>query len=295
MNIQHFYDPATYTLTFVVFDPGTRDAVVIDPVLDYDPIGSRTSTTSVRKVEDFLRAHELRLHWVLETHAHADHLSGSQYLKRRFEAGVAIGERIREVQEVFKNVFDLGDRLATDGSQFDRLLKDGEVLQAGALAIEVIATPGHTPACVSYKIGDAVFTGDALFMEDYGTGRGDFPKGDARTLYHSVHARLYGLPEETRVFVGHDYQPNGRDLRFETTIGQSKRANVQLKQETPESDFVAFRQGRDKTLAAPRLLFPSVQINIDAGRLPDPHGNGIRYLHTPIDLGRATDSDGTPR
>jgi glyoxylase-like metal-dependent hydrolase (beta-lactamase superfamily II) len=238
MNVQHFYDPATFTLTFVVFDAATRDAVVIDPVLDYEPIG---------------------------------------------------------VQQVFRDVFDLGERLAIDGSQFDRLLKDGEVLHAGSLAIEVLATPGHTPACVSYKIGDAVFTGDALFIEDYGTGRCDFPRGDARALYHSVHERLYALPDATRVFVGHDYQPDGRELRFETTIGESKRANVQLKATTSEGDFVAFRQARDKSLAAPRLLFPSVQINIDAGRLPDPHGNGVRYLQTPIDLGRPTDSDGTPR
>jgi len=295
MNVQHFYDPATFTLTFVVFDAHTRDAVVIDPVLDYEPIGSRTSTHSLEKVEAFLRDNALRLHWVLETHAHADHLSGSQHLKRRFEAGIAIGERIREVQAVFKDVFDLGDRLATDGSQFDRLLKDGELLAAGALTIEVLATPGHTPACLSFKIGDAVFTGDALFIEDYGTGRCDFPGGDAHALYRSVQDRLYALADDTRVFVGHDYQPNGRELRFETTIGRSKAANIQLKQETPEADFVAFRRARDKTLAAPRLLFPSVQVNIDGGRLPDPHGNGIRYLRTPIDLGRPTDVDGTPR
>ncbi len=294
MRIQHFYDPATYTLTYVVFDPDTRDAVVIDPVLDYDPVGSRTATDNVAAVERFLREHGLRLHWVLETHAHADHLSGSQYLKRRFEAGVVIGERIREVQEVFRGVFDMPADFATDGSQFDKLVADGETLAAGSLAIEIIATPGHTPACVSYKIGDAVFTGDALFIEDYGTGRCDFPKGDARALYRSVHERLYRLPDETRVFVGHDYQPGGRALRFETTIGASKAKNVQLRAETGELEFVEFRDKRDRSLAAPRLLFPSVQVNIDAGRLPRAHANGVRYLRVPINLRRPTDVDGTP-
>jgi glyoxylase-like metal-dependent hydrolase (beta-lactamase superfamily II) len=294
MEIKPFYDPATYTLTFVVFDAETRDAVVIDPVLDYDPLGSVTATRNVEAVAAFIRERELKLHWVLETHAHADHLTGAQYLKRRFEAGVVIGHRITEVQETFRGVFDLPD-MKTDGSQFDRLVRDGETLSAGALNIRVLETPGHTPACVSYLIGDALFTGDALFMEDYGTGRCDFPRGDAAALYHSVHDKLYALPEATRVFVGHDYQPGGRAMKYETTIGASKRQNVQLRAETTEAEFVAFRKTRDGTLQAPRLLFPSIQVNIDAGILPASHGNGVRYLKVPLDLKRPTDPDGTPR
>jgi glyoxylase-like metal-dependent hydrolase (beta-lactamase superfamily II) len=293
MMIETFYDPATYTLTYVVFDPDRRDAVVIDPVLDYDPLASATSTASVERVAAFLKDKGLRLHYVLETHAHADHLSGSQYLKRRFDAKVGIGARIVEVQRVFKGVFDLPESFAADGRQFDRLFEDGETFTAGSLAVEVLATPGHTPACVSYKIGDAVFTGDALFMEDYGTGRCDFPSGSADALYTSIHERLYALPDATRVFVGHDYQPNGRPLRYETTIGKSKESNVQLRASTTRDDFVQRRKARDAKLAAPRLLYPSVQINIDAGRLPAPHANGRRYLTIPLDARKTTADDGS--
>ncbi len=294
MKIETFYDAATYTLTYVVWDPTSRDAVVIDPVLDYDPLGSKTATTSVATVEAFIKRENLKLHYVLETHAHADHLSGSQYLKRRFDARVAIGARIDEVQKVFKGVFDLPEAFATDGSQFDKRFDDGEKVKAGTLEVEAIATPGHTPACLTYKIGDAVFTGDALFIEDYGTGRCDFPGGSADTLYTSVHERLYSLPDATRVFVGHDYQPNGRELRYETTIGKSKEANIQLRASTSREDFVAARKARDAKLVAPRLLFPSVQVNIDAGKLPKPHANGRRYLAIPLDLAKKTDDDGTP-
>jgi len=292
MVIQHFYDPATFTLTYVVFDEATRDAVVIDPVLDFDPASGRTSTASIEAVEAFVRSSNLRLHVAFETHAHADHLSGSQYLRSRFGAQVAIGARITEVQEVFKPIF-AGD-FATDGSQFDRLLAPGEVVRAGSLEVRVLATPGHTPACVSLLVGDAVFTGDALFLEDYGTGRCDFPKGDANALYTSVHDVLYALPDETRVFVGHDYQPNGRALRFETTVGVEKRTNVQLRTETTREEFVAFRRTRDAGLAAPRLLFPSVQVNVDAGRLPKPDASGHRRLQMPLNLGRPVADDGTP-
>jgi glyoxylase-like metal-dependent hydrolase (beta-lactamase superfamily II) len=292
-QLETFYDPATYTLTYVVFDPASHDAVVIDPVHDYDPLASQTSTRSADRLVDFIQARGLVLRWVLETHAHADHLSASQYLKTRFGAGVAIGARIREVQETFKGVFDLPASFRTDGSQFDRLLADGEVLEAGSLRVEVIATPGHTPACVTFKIEDALFTGDALFMEDYGTGRCDFPKGSADELYTSIHERLYRFPEATRVFVGHDYQPGGRELRYETTIGASRRRNVQIIDETTREQFVAFRTARDATLAPPRLLFPSVQVNIDAGLLPGAHENGIRYLRTPLNLKRKTRDDGS--
>jgi glyoxylase-like metal-dependent hydrolase (beta-lactamase superfamily II) len=293
MHIQPFYDPRTFTLTYVVFDPQTRDAVVIDPVLDYEPANGTTWTESVDQVIAYVEREQLRLHYVLETHAHADHLSGSQLLRQRFDSKIAIGERITEVQATFKPLFDLPASVPTDGSQFDRLLADGERLKAGSLTVEVIATPGHTPACVSYRIEDAVFTGDALFTEDYGTGRCDFPRGSADALYDSVQ-RLYALPDATRVFVGHDYQPGGREVRWQTTIAASKAQNIQLSATTPKASFVAMREARDKTLAAPRLLFPSVQINIDAGRLPPPHANGTRYLVTPLNALRPADEHGRP-
>ncbi len=292
-HVEPFFDPATFTLTFVVADLATKDAVVIDPVLDYDPASGSTSTAAVDQVTAYLRGNGLRVHYVLETHAHADHLSASQLLRRRFEAQIAIGARIREVQETFKGLFDLAADFATDGSQFDRLLVDGETVRAGALAIEVIATPGHTPACVSFKIGDAVFTGDALFTEDYGTGRCDFPRGSAAELYDSIQ-RLYQLPDATRVFVGHDYQPGGRAVRWQTTIGASKAENPQLNARTARDEFVQMRQARDATLAAPRLLFPSVQVNVAAGRLPAPHANGHRYLVIPLNVLRPASDVGEP-
>lgn len=294
MQIETFFDPRTYTLTYVVYDEETKDAVVIDPVLDYDPLASATDVESVRKVERFLRETGLKLHYVLETHAHADHLSASQYLKKRFGAKIGIGEKITVVQETFREIFDLGPDFPVDGSQFDRLFADGEVFDAGSLQIEVIATPGHTPACVTYRIGDAIFTGDALFVEDQGTGRCDFPRGDAAALYHSIHDKLYALPDETRVFVGHDYQPGGRELRYETTIGAEKRKNVQLQGDTSKEEFVALRTSRDATLAPPRLLFPSVQVNVNAGRLPKVRSNGHRYLHVPLNLFTPAEDDGTP-
>ena len=243
----------------------------------------------------FLTEQRLTLRHILETHAHADHLTGAQLLKRRFGAAVVIGNRITEVQVTFKNIFDLPDSFATDGSQFDRLLSDGQGLQSGTLQVGAIGTPGHTPACMTYQIGDALFTGDALFIEDYGTGRCDFPQGSANDLYHSVHDKLYAQPDTTRVFVGHDYQPGGRALRFETTIGASKAHNIQLRQDTTLEQFVQFRQTRDKTLAAPRLLFPSVQVNVDAGRLPRTQKNGVRYLQVPLNLFHPTEEDGSPR
>jgi glyoxylase-like metal-dependent hydrolase (beta-lactamase superfamily II) len=293
IHIQPFYDARTFTLTYVVFDPRTRDAIVIDPVLDYEPANGTTWTESVDEVIAYIEREQLRLHYVLETHAHADHLSGSQLLRHRFDSKIAIGARITEVQATFKPLFDLPSSVPTDGSQFDRLLADGERVQAGSLEIEVIATPGHTPACVSYRIEDAVFTGDALFTEDYGTGRCDFPRGSADTLYDSIQ-RLYALPDATRVFVGHDYQPGGREVRWQTTIAASKAQNIQLSATTPKPAFVAMRQARDQTLAAPRLLFPSVQVNIDAGRLPPPHANGARYLVTPLNALRPADEHGRP-
>jgi len=294
LQIKTFFDERTSTLTYVVSDPVTRDAVVIDPVLDYDQATGTTFTESVDEVTAYVSREGLRLHYVLETHAHADHLSSSQLLRRRFDAKIAIGERIREVQTTFQPIFDLPASVPTDGSQFDRLLAAGEVLQAGSLAFEVVPTPGHTPACVSYKIDDAVFTGDALFIEDYGTGRCDFPRGSAETLYESVQ-RLYALPDATRVFVGHDYQPGGRAVRWETTIGASKRSNQQLSATTTCEQFVTLRRARDASLAAPKLLLPSVQVNIDAGRLPVPHANGNRYIMVPLNVLKPADELGEPR
>lgn len=282
-NIKEFFDGNTWTLTYVLWNEKTKDAIVIDPVLDYDPAASKTSEDSAKVVIEFLRSKELNLHFILETHAHADHLSGSQIIKREFpNAKIAIGENITKVQEVFKGIFGLPDDFKTDGSQFDRLLKDGEAFQAGEIKIKTLFTPGHTPACASYYIDGNVFVGDALFMPDYGTGRCDFPSGSATDLYHSVHNRLYELPESTKVYTGHDYLPNGRSLRFMSTIAEEKKDNIQLKAHTSLEDFVRFRTERDRNLAAPKLLLPSVQVNIDAGHLPKPSKNGKRYLRIPV-------------
>lgn len=282
-QIKEFFDKSTWTLTYVVWDERTRDAVIIDPLMDYDPAASKTSEKSAKNVIEFLRAKELKLHFILETHAHADHLSGSQIIKREFPISqIAIGEKITKVQEIFKGVFGLPEGFKTDGSQFDRLLKDGEEFQAGSIKIKALFTPGHTPACASYYIDGNVFVGDALFMPDYGTGRCDFPAGSAVELYHSVHDRLYKLPESTNVYTCHDYLPNGRPLKFMTTIAEEKKENIQLKEETSLEEFVRFRTERDRTLAAPKLLLASVQVNIDAGHLPEPEKNGKRYLRIPV-------------
>ncbi len=283
MEIKEFFDKATFTLTYVVWDTTTLDAIVIDPVLDFDAASSTVSQESISLVTSFLKKENLTLNYILETHAHADHLSGSQILKVNYpKAKVAIGARITEVQTVFKPFFDLPASFPTNGCQFDRLLEDGESFAAGSLHVKVRFTPGHTPACASYLVGDAIFTGDALFMPDYGVGRCDFPSGSADTLYDSVTKHLYTLSGSTRVFTGHDYLPNGRPLRFETTIAEEKRSNIHLNAKTTREAFVKFRTERDKALNAPRLLFPSVQINIDAGHLPPPHANGQRYLSIPI-------------
>ena len=285
MEIKTFFDERTFTLTYVVYDPQSRDAVVIDPVLDYDHRGGHTFSESLDQLTDFIKGEGLNLSYVLETHAHADHLSGAQRVKARFPGvKVAIGARITTVQKVFKDVFDLGEGFATDGSQFDVLLEDESVLEAGTLQVKTLFTPGHTPACASYLIGDAVFTGDALFMPDYGTGRCDFPAGSAEDLYTSITERLYTLPDETRVFVGHDYMPDGREVAWETTIGASKAGNKQLNGETTKAEYVEFRNSRDATLKAPNLLFPSVQVNVDAGHLPAPSGNEVRYLKIPLNV-----------
>jgi glyoxylase-like metal-dependent hydrolase (beta-lactamase superfamily II) len=282
MKIQHFFDPDTFTLTYLVIDPKTKDAVIIDPVLDFDPASGQVTDKSIAVVIEYIKRESLNIKAILETHAHADHLSSSQLLKKLFpEAILGIGEKIKVVQEFFKSHFHI-DYLKTNGSQFDYLFKDNEELVFGSLKMKAIPTPGHTPACMSYLFEDALFTGDALFMPDYGTGRCDFPDGSAKELYHSITQNLFSLPDQTRVFVGHDYSPNGREMRFETTIGESKEKNIQLKSITTESEFVEFRQGRDKTLKAPRLLFPSIQVNADAGHMPPRESNELSYLKLPL-------------
>jgi glyoxylase-like metal-dependent hydrolase (beta-lactamase superfamily II) len=294
MEVKAFFDAATCTLTYVVWDSQTKDAVVIDSVLNYDPLASQTTTESLDELSTFAKENGLRVHYALETHAHADHLSGAQLLKKRFDAKTVIGQDITIVQETFKGIFDLGEDFATDGSQFDELLGQGEVIAAGSLKVKAIATPGHTPACLTYQIGDAVFTGDALFMHDYGTGRCDFPKGSAEDLYRSIQDHLYTLPDETRVFPGHDYMPEGRELRYETTIGKSKAQNPHLRAETALEEFVSLRRRRDQDLAAPRLLYQSVQFNVNGGRFPPPAQNGIRYFKIPVNLRRPTNEIGEP-
>jgi len=289
MEIQAYFDPQTFTLTYLVFDPKTNDAVIIDPVLDFDAASGTTAEAAIEQVLVKVTKRGLRLRMVLETHAHADHLSASQVIKRHHpEASLAVSERIRLVQAVFKDVFDLGEAFPTDGSQFDRLLQDGEVVRAGSLTFKVIPTPGHTPACSSYLFEGAVFTGDALFMPDYGTGRCDFPSGSAKCLFQSITGGLYSLPESTRVYTGHDYQPGGRPLRYESTIGEERRTNIQLSAATSEVAFVALREGRDAKLTAPKLLYPSVQVNIAGGHLPMPAANGVRYLKIPLNFGRVS-------
>ena len=282
-TVKEFFDSATWTLTYVVYDTESKDAVIIDPVWDYDPAASKMSTASADAVLEFVKNNNLKVHYILETHAHADHVSGSQILKKHIPgAKVGIGAKITDVQKVFKNVFNLDKDFPTDGSQFDLLLEEGKPLVAGTLKIDTLYTPGHTPACASYVIADNVFTGDALFMPDYGTGRCDFPAGSADALYTSVYEKLYTLPDNYKVFVGHDYLPNGRELQFQSTIGEEKEKNVQLGAATTREQFVEFRNTRDKKLAAPRLLLPSVQVNINAGHLPKPEDNGTRYLKVPL-------------
>lgn len=282
MKIQHFFDPDTFTLTYLVIDELTNDTVIIDPVLDFDPASGKVEDHNLEKVLDFIKTNKLMVRAILETHAHADHLSSSQILKQLFPDAIhGIGEKIKLVQEVFKAHFNMSD-LKVDGSQFDRLIKDFEEIHFGSLKMKALPTPGHTPACMSYQFGDSIFVGDAIFIPDYGTGRCDFPKGSAYELYHSISKILFSLPDETKVFVGHDYSPGGREMRYHTTIDESKKLNIQLNAQTTESEYITFRELRDKTLQAPRLLLPSIQVNIDAGHLPKSESNGKSYLKLPL-------------
>lgn len=279
--IRAFFDEATNTVSYLVADPETRRAAVIDPVLDYDPKSGVVDDHSVKVLLAAARADGYTVEWSLETHAHADHLSGSPYVKAKTGARIGIGEHIKDVQQIFRPVFNATD-LKTDGSDFDQLFADGERFKIGSLDAEVLHTPGHTPACVSYKVEDAVFVGDTLFMPDYGTARADFPGGDASQLYRSIQ-RLLSLPPETRLFMCHDYQAPGRDYyAWETTVAAERANNVHVGGTTSEEAFVRQRKARDATLAAPTLLLPSIQVNMRAGRFPPAEANGGRFLRIPV-------------
>ncbi len=280
--VHSFYHKETGTWSYVVADPATRVTAIIDPVLDYDSKSGRTSTTSAQQLIDTALQNTYRVEWILETHAHADHISAAPFVKKNLGGRIAIGRGITDVQKTFKPVFNLDENFATDGSQFDHLFDNDEVFSIGELQARVIATPGHTNDSVSYLIGDAIFVGDSLFMPDGGSARCDFPGGDAALLYQSIH-RLFDLPDATRMFVCHDYSPGGREPRCETTVGEQKRSNIHAATSINEKEFIAMRTARDATLAMPALIIPSVQVNIAAGIFPATEDNGVVYLKVPID------------
>lgn len=280
--IQHFYDEPTGTLSYVVSDPATGRAAVVDPVLGYDMASGRTSTAPADGIVEFISSQRFELDWILETHAHADHLSGAQHIKSRLGGRVAIGQGIRQVQAHFGPIFHPGGSHSEDGSDFDRLFTDGDTFAIGKMNCEVIATPGHTSDSVSYRIGSAVFVGDSLFMPDFGTARCDFPGGDAGLLYDSVR-KLLALPGETRLYMCHDYRPGGRELRWVCSVDDQRRHSIHVAEGVSKEDFVGMRTERDATLGLPALIVPSIQVNIRAGRLPEPDGNGIAYIKIPID------------
>jgi glyoxylase-like metal-dependent hydrolase (beta-lactamase superfamily II) len=279
-TIQSFFDAGTFTATHVVSCPATGAAAIVDSVLDYDPKSGRTTTASAYKVMAYVRERGLAVQWHLETHAHADHFSAAPYLKEQLGGRIAIGQHIREVQGVFKSIFNAQD-MATDGSQFDHLFDDGEHFRIGELDARVLHTPGHTPACVTYVIGDDAFVGDTLFMPDYGSARCDFPGGNARVLYRSIQ-KVLALPPTTRLHLCHDYLPGGREAKWETTVAEQRAANIHVHAGVSEDQFVAMRTARDKTLDMPTLLLPSVQVNARAGHFPPPENNGTRYLKIPL-------------
>lgn len=280
-HVQGFFDPATFTVSYVVHDPATKKAAIIDPVLDFTPRNGRTSTHSADVLLRYADEHDLTLDWLLETHAHADHLSAAHYLHEKTGAPIVIGAHITDVQQVFGALFEADD-VKPDGGDFGRLVREGESLPLGNLEIRVMHTPGHTPACVSYLIGDAAFVGDTLFMPDYGTARADFPGGDAAILYRSIR-KILALPPHTRVFVGHDYLPAGRtEYRWETTVAEQRAGNIHAHDGISEADFVTMRTARDKTLEAPLLILPSLQVNIRAGAMPPASPGGHVYFKLPV-------------
>ena len=282
-TVTPFLHQPTGTWSYVIADPATRDAVVVDPVLDYDWRSGRTGTASADRIAEHCRTAGLRVRWILETHAHADHLSSAKHLQSLLGGGIAIGSGIRQVQATFKRVFGLGEEFRADGSQFDRLLEDGDALDLGAIPGRVIGAPGHTNDSVAYLFGDALFVGDTIVMPDGGSARCDFPGGDAAELYRSIQ-RLYALPPQTRVFVCHDYAPGGREVRCQTTIAEQRASNIHVRDGTPEQEFVAMRRARDATLDVPNLIIPSVQVNIRAGEVPPAGPDGVSYLKVPVNV-----------
>ncbi|TVQ78267.1 MAG: MBL fold metallo-hydrolase [Bradymonadales bacterium] len=283
MQIKEFFDPATSTLSYVVSGSASAEAVVIDPVWNLDLASGQLSQASVNKILEYLEEENLELKMILETHAHADHLTGAQLLKKKYpKAVLAIGDRIAEVQGLFRDHLNFPSEFRADGSQFDRLLKDGEDFSLEELHFQVMHTPGHTPACCVYLIGGYAFVGDLIFMPDGGTGRCDFPGGSAKQLYHSIHEKLYSLPDATQLMMCHDYQPDGRDLKFQVSLRDQKEGNIHLKASTTEQEFVEFREDRDRSLSAPRLLYPSLQVNLTGGRLPEADSKGRRFLSIPL-------------
>ena len=281
-DVRAFFDAATWTLTYVVKDPDSAHCAIIDSVLDYDAASGRTRTESADRVIAMIQADDLIVDWILETHVHADHLSAAPYLHRALGGQIGIGNHIVDVQTIFAALFNVEPEFKRDGSQFDALFDDNETFQIGGMTATAMHTPGHTPACMSYLIGDALFVGDTLFMPDYGTARCDFPGGDARTLYQSIQ-RLLALPPETRMFLCHDYLPNGRELAYQTTIEAQRRSNIHVHSGISEEEFVTMRTAKDQTLSMPTLILPSVQINMRAGQLPPADANGTRYLKIPLD------------
>jgi glyoxylase-like metal-dependent hydrolase (beta-lactamase superfamily II) len=281
-TVEGFFDPVTATVSYVVYDRDGGRCAVVDPVLDFDPKSGRTSTVSADRIIAFVKQHGLTVDWLLETHAHADHLSAAHFLRRHLGGRIAIGAAIADVQNVFKAVFNLEPEFRPDGSQFDHLLHDHETFAIGGLTAVAMSVPGHTAACMAYRVGDAVFVGDTLFMPDVGTARCDFPGGDARRLYHSIR-RLLSLPPETRLFMCHDYPPQGRAPAWETTVAAQRAGNIHVRDGVTEEEFVRMRTARDATLGMPALILPSVQVNIRAGELPPKESNGVAYLKIPVD------------
>ena len=282
-QVHGIFDPATWTVTYVVFAKEGSACAIIDSVLDYDPKSGRTHTTSADKVIAFVNEKNLKVEWILETHAHADHVTAAPYLKEKLGGVTAIGDHIQQVQKVFQGVFNLESSFKTDGSQFGHLLKEDEEFKIGELTAKTLFVPGHTPACVAYQIGDAVFVGDTMFMPDVGTARCDFPGGDAKVLYQSVR-KLLSLPNETRLFMCHDYPPTDRAICFETTVAEQREKNIHVHDGVTETEFVAMRSKRDATLEMPVLILPSVQVNIRAGEMPPAEANGVVYLKIPMNL-----------
>lgn len=280
-HVQSFFDSKTWTVSYVVSDIATKKAAVIDPVLDYDFKSGHTDTNAADTLLEYVKAEKLAVQWILETHAHADHLSGARYIQERVGGQIAIGEHIREVQATFKKLYNLERTFLPDGSQFDHLFKDGEVFKIGEVEATALLVPGHTPADMAYLVEGAVFVGDTLFMPDVGTARADFPGGDAHTLYRSMR-RLLSLPPETRVFVCHDYPPEGREASWETTVAEQKARNIHVRDGIGAEEFVAMREARDATLEVPTLILPSIQVNVRAGQLPPPDENGVAYLRIPL-------------